>query len=54
MTDTENDAIIFTADIGAAHVSNNNVAVADMPALIAKVYAAMISLRTGRPGQNGD
>jgi len=47
MTDTENDAIIFTADIVAAHVSNNNVAVADIPALIAKVYAAMISLRTG-------
>lgn len=36
--------ITFTADIVAAHVSNNDVAVTDLPELIASVYAALANL----------
>jgi predicted transcriptional regulator len=36
--------ITLTADIVSAHVSNNDVAVADLPALISNVYTALASL----------
>ena len=36
--------ITLTSDIVAAHVGNNDVAVADVPALISNVYAALAGL----------
>lgn len=36
--------ITLTSDIVAAHVGNNDVAVADVPALITNVYAALANL----------
>ena len=36
--------ITLTADIVAAHVSNNSVAVSDIPALIANVHTALTGL----------
>jgi predicted transcriptional regulator len=36
--------ITLTSDIVAAHVANNDVAVADVPALISNVYAALAGL----------
>jgi predicted transcriptional regulator len=36
--------ITLTSDIVAAHVSNNGVAVEDVPSLITKVYSALASL----------
>lgn len=40
--EAKTDALImFTADIVSAHVSNNNVAVGDLPTLIANVYRAL-------------
>jgi predicted transcriptional regulator len=36
--------ITLTADIVAAHVSNNSVAVSDLPVLIANVHGALIQL----------
>jgi predicted transcriptional regulator len=36
--------VTLTSDIVAAHVSNNDVAVADVPSLIANVYAALGNL----------
>ena len=41
MSDTSNDLISLTADIVSAHVSNNNVATADVAALIETVYSAL-------------
>ena len=40
--------ITLTADIVAAHVSNNSVAVNDLPQLIANVHGALVGL--GGPG----
>ena len=37
----ENNLIDLTADIVAAHVSNNNIATADLPGLIQSVFAAL-------------
>ncbi|HSF13134.1 MAG TPA: MucR family transcriptional regulator, partial [Erythrobacter sp.] len=39
--------ITLTSDIVAAHVGNNDVAVADVPALITNVYAALAGLGEG-------
>ena len=39
--------ITLTADIVAAHVSNNSVAVNDLPQLIANVHGALSTLGTG-------
>lgn len=36
--------ITLTADIVAAHVANNNVAVSDLPTLISKVHGALSGL----------
>lgn len=48
MPDTSNDTgemlITLTSDIVAAHVSNNSVAVDDVPGLIANIYGALASL----------
>jgi len=47
MTDTvdvSSTLITLTADIVAAHVANNSVSVADMPALIGNVHSALAGL----------
>lgn len=48
MSQERNDAaellITLTADIVAAHVSNNSVAVSDVPILIGNVHAALTGL----------
>lgn len=42
--DMKETLITLTSDIVAAHVSNNDVAVADVPSLITNVYAALANL----------
>lgn len=42
--DTENTLITLTADIVAAHVTNNSVAVGDLPRLIENVFGALSGL----------
>jgi len=42
--DTTETIITLTADIVAAHVSNNSVAVSDIPTLIANVHSALVGL----------
>ena len=51
MTDSNlNETLItLTADIVAAHVSNNSVAVADLPQLIANVHGALSNLGAPAP-----
>lgn len=51
MTDINlNETLItLTADIVAAHVSNNSVAVADLPQLIANVHGALTKLGAPTP-----
>lgn len=44
--ETGGDLLTLTADIVAAHVSNNSVAVGDVPQLIEKVYASLQGLGT--------
>jgi predicted transcriptional regulator len=44
--DTENTLITLTADIVAAHVSNNSVSVGDLPRLIENVFGALNALGT--------
>ena len=46
MTET---IITLTADIVAAHVSNNSVAVSDLPTLITNVHTALAGLGGGLP-----
>jgi predicted transcriptional regulator len=51
MTENDNNAevlITLTADIVAAHVSNNSVAVNDLPLLIQNVHGALAGLN-GKP-----
>lgn len=40
--------ITLTADIVAAHVSNNSVAVSDLPVLISNVHQALAGLSSGK------
>lgn len=51
--ETQNDLqetlVTLTADIVAAHVSNNSVAVSDLPLLIANVHGALAGLGTSTP-----
>ncbi len=51
MSQEANDAaemlITLTADIVAAHVSNNSVAVSDLPVLISNVHHALAGLSSG-------
>ena len=53
MSEIENDMretlITLAADIVAAHVSNNSVAVSDLPVLISNVYGALAGLSPGQP-----
>jgi len=42
--DMKETLITLTSDIVAAHVSNNDVAVGDLPSLITNVYAALANL----------
>ena len=52
MTDEASEALLtLTADIVAAHVSNNSVAVGDLPRLIGSVHAALSGLG-GEPAQS--
>ena len=45
MKDNDNSELLaLTADIVAAHVSNNSVAVGDLPRMIADVYATLASV----------
>jgi predicted transcriptional regulator len=44
MNDDVETLMTMTADIVAAHVSNNSVAVSDLPALIANVHGALAGL----------
>lgn len=45
MADAQNETLLtLTADIVAAHVSNNNVAVADLPMMIERVHGALAGL----------
>jgi predicted transcriptional regulator len=43
-TEVQETLITLTADIVAAHVSNNSVAVSDLPVLIAHVHGALAGL----------
>src|SRR6476659_8863839 len=43
-TDTEDTLLTLTADIVAAHVSNNSVAVNDLPMLIQTVHGALTGI----------
>ncbi|MBW8783654.1 MAG: MucR family transcriptional regulator [Novosphingobium sp.] len=44
LDDIKETLITLTSDIVAAHVSNNSVAVGDLPTLITNVYGALASL----------
>jgi predicted transcriptional regulator len=44
------DLLNLTVDIVSAHVANNSVSVADMPALIGSVYASLVSLGSTATG----
>ena len=46
-TDMAETLITLTSDIVAAHVSNNNVDVSEVPTLISNVYSALAGLGTG-------
>ena len=48
-SDMNETLITLTSDIVAAHVSNNGVAVEDVPALIVNVYGALASLGHAAP-----
>jgi predicted transcriptional regulator len=45
-SDIQESLVSLTADIVAAHVSNNSVAVSDLPQLIQNVHGALTSLGT--------
>jgi predicted transcriptional regulator len=49
ITEMQETFITLTADIVAAHVSNNSVAVNDLPTLIANVHMALSKLDTPTP-----
>jgi len=53
MMDTQNDMaetlVTLTADIVAAHVSNNSVAVSDLPLIIQNVHGALSGLGVATP-----
>ena len=48
-SDLQETLITLTADIVAAHVSNNSVAVSDLPILIANVHGALAGLGGAAP-----
>jgi predicted transcriptional regulator len=47
VTEMQETFITLTADIVAAHVSNNSVAVSDLPILISNVHTALAALGGG-------
>lgn len=47
--DMQETLVTLTADIVAAHVSNNSVAVSDLPLLISNVHGALVGLGTTAP-----
>jgi predicted transcriptional regulator len=49
ITDIKETLITLTSDIVAAHVSNNNVTVEDLPTLISNVYGALAGLGEEAP-----
>lgn len=49
INDIKETLITLASDIVAAHVSNNNVAVEELPALITNVYGALASLGQEAP-----
>ncbi|HVI99951.1 MAG TPA: MucR family transcriptional regulator [Sphingomonas sp.] len=48
-TDMQETLVTLTADIVAAHVSNNSVAVSDLPLIIQNVHGALAAL--GKPAE---
>lgn len=48
-SDMRETLITLTSDIVAAHVSNNSVAVSDLPVLISNVYTALAGLNPSQP-----
>ncbi len=48
----DEDHLALTADIVAAYVSHNTVAVGELPGLIAQVHAALMQI-AGRQGEGG-
>ena len=44
-----NDLLALTTEIVAAHVSNNTVAVSDLPQLINQVYQSLSTIGAGQP-----
>jgi predicted transcriptional regulator len=51
MDELQETLITLTADIVAAHVSNNSVAVSDLPVLIANVHGALTGLGSAAPAE---
>src|SRR5206468_11784483 len=49
LENTEETLLTLTADIVAAHVSNNSVAVNDLPNLIQNVHQALTGISGSRP-----
>ena len=49
---SEDTLLTLTADIVAAHVSNNSVAVNDLPNLIQNVHQALTGISTTRAGSS--
>lgn len=47
--DLQETLVTLTADIVAAHVSNNSVAVSDLPLLISNIHGALVGLGTKAP-----
>ena len=45
-TEQPNDLLVLTTEIVAAHVSNNNVAVNDLPTLINQIYNSLANIGT--------
>jgi len=43
-TNNNDTLIVLTADISAAHVSNNSVAISDLPVLISNVHDSLVSI----------
>lgn len=50
MSNNSDELIVLTADIVSAHVSNNSVAVSDVPNLIALVHGALAGLGNAQGG----
>lgn len=48
-SDLGEDIILLASDIVSAYVSNNSVPVAELPALIGNVHAALSGLGSGKP-----